>query len=202
MPGPHIDLSVYDDEQRLLEALRQGEPDACTCLVKRFAPLIFARAMHLTNDGDEAENILQQTFMKACERVDSFEGRSGLGSWLYRIATNEGLMHLRKRNPQVKIDDIAETLPVEEGKPGGALDHDPAESALAGELREYLARALAELPENLRVVFILREVQGLSTEETAAALGIREGTIKVRLHRARQRLREMMTGYLQEKNHE
>lgn len=197
MPGPEIDLSVYDDETALLEGLRRRDPDACTCLVKRFAPLVFARALHLTGDNDDAEGVLQTTFIKACDALDGFAGESGLGTWLYRIATNEGLMLLRKRRPSVALDEVAETLqPDDLPQQRAAWPGDPQRAALDSELRNEIARALHALPEGMRAVVVLRDVQGLSTEETAAQLGLSESAVKVRLHRARLRLREILADYL------
>lgn len=197
MPGLQIDLSVYDSEAALLEGLRKGEPDACTCLVKRFAPLVYAKALRMVGDADEAEGVLQLTFIKACKKLATFEGRSGLGTWLYRIAANEALMKLRRRKAIEPIDDLAETIRPEEIPQNlHSWSHDPAGAALDSELRVQLEAALKALPESLRSVFVLREITGLSTEETAAALELGESAVKVRLHRARLRLRELLAGYL------
>ncbi|NWG20044.1 MAG: sigma-70 family RNA polymerase sigma factor [Chloroflexi bacterium] len=197
MPGPIIDLTIYDSEEQLLAGLRRREPDACACLIKRFAPLVYAQSLRLLGDPDEAESVLQQTFIKACARLDGYEGRSGLGSWLYRIATNEALMQLRRHAPRVALDDVAETIQADEIPQRTTLwSLDPATAALDGELRAELEKALAALPETLRVVFVLREIQGLSTDETAAALGLGESAVKVRLHRARLRLRELLATYM------
>lgn len=197
MPGPVIDLSVYADEAALLEGLRRHDPDACTCLVKRFAPLVYARALRLTNDPDEAEGVLQTTFIKVCEALPRFDGASSLSTWIYRIATNEGLMLLRRHRPQVALDAVAETLqPDELPQQRAAWAPDPLRAALHGELRAQIDQAIAELPEPLRVVVVLRDIEELSTEETAAQLGLSPGAVKVRLHRARLRLREVLAGYL------
>ena len=199
MPGLTIDLTIYDDEEALLAGLRRREPDACACLIKRFAPLVYAQALRLLGDADEAEGALQQTFIKACDKLDTYEGRSGLGSWLYRIATNEALMLLRQRSPRIDLDNVADTIQADE-----IPQHltpwtlDPATAALNSELRATLEQALMALPETLRVVFVLRDIQGLSTEETAAMLGLGESAVKVRLHRARLRLRELLSTYMQE----
>lgn len=197
MSGLTIDLQRYDDESDLLEGLRNGDQDACTCLVKRFASLVYARVLRMTNDPDEAEGVLQQTFIKVCDKVSDFEGRSGLGTWIYRIATNEALMHLRRRQMlTTSIDEVSETI-----QPGDLPQNlnvwaaDPANVALDTELRRQLEAALAALPESLRVIFVLREMQGLSTAETATMLGLGESAVKVRLHRARLRLRELLAGY-------
>jgi RNA polymerase sigma-70 factor (ECF subfamily) len=191
-------LQIYDDETALLEGLRRGEPDACTCLVKRFAPLVYAKALRMVGDPDEAEGVLQLTFIKACDKLVTFEGRSGLGTWLYRIAANEALMKLRRRPaPMQSIDEITETIRPEDIPQNlRAWPIDPAAAALDMELRGQLERALAALPESQRSVFVLREVEGLNTEETATALGLAESAVKVRLHRARLRLRELLADYL------
>jgi RNA polymerase sigma-70 factor (ECF subfamily) len=198
MSGLKIDLTVYDSEAALLEGLRKGEPDACTCLVKRFAPLVYAKALRMVGDADEAEGVLQLTFIKACEKFATFEGRSGLGAWLYRIATNEALMKLRRRPaPMESIDEVAETIRAQDiPQNRHAWPIDPANAVLDTELRGQLDAALAALPERLRTVFVLREIEGLNTEETAAALHLGESAVKVRLHRARLRLRELLAGYL------
>lgn len=197
MPGPIIDLSLYDDEATLLEGLRRQDPDACTCLVKRFAPLVYVRALRLIGDPDEAEGILQTTFIKACEALPRFDGTSSLGTWIYRIATNEGLMLLRRQRPQLDLEIVADSLqPDELPQQFEHWSPDPVRAALNGELRTQIEQAIANLPEPLRVVVILRDVEDLSTEETAEQLGISPGAVKVRLHRARLRLREILTQYL------
>ncbi len=198
MSGLKIDLHRYDTEEELLAALRQNDPDACTCMVKRFASLVYTRALRMLNDPDEAESILQQTFIKACQKIGEFEGRSGLGTWIYRIATNEALMLLRRRrHPTTTIDTAEEMIPVSDMPQNlSTWTVDPANSALDTELRNQLEYALQELPENLRVIFVLREMQGMSTSETAALLDLSESAVKVRLHRARLRLRELLAGYL------
>ncbi|NJN67430.1 MAG: sigma-70 family RNA polymerase sigma factor [Chloroflexaceae bacterium] len=198
MPGPEIQVHLYDSEEEMLRALRHGDPDACTCLVKRFASLVYAQAMRLLTDPDEAESVLQLTFFKACDKIRAFDGRSGLGTWLYRIATNEALMELRRqRVVTTSLDAVEETLQASElPQNRGSWMVDPSQAALNSELRDYLHMALVALPESLRVVFVLREVQGLSTAETARRLGLKENAVKVRLHRARLRLRELLTGYL------
>lgn len=198
MSGLKIDLHRYDSEEVLLDGLRTGDPDACTCMVKRFAPLVYARVLRMLNDPDEAETILQQTFIKACDKIRQFEGRSGLGTWIYRIATNEALMKLRRRSPAAaSIDELADSFQVSD-MPGNlhTWTLDPAHAILDTELRDQMDRALQSLPESLRVIFVLREMQSLSTLETAELLGIGESAVKVRLHRARLRLRELLSDYL------
>lgn len=203
MPGPIIDLSLYDDEQALLAGLRRGDPDACTCFVKRFAPLVYARALHLLGDADDAENVLQTTFIKACAALPEYTGAGSLSSWLYRIASNEGLMLLRQKRPHVALDAVGELAPDETAfhhKTTWAID--PARNALDSELRREIAQAIAELPDALRAVIVLRDIEQLSTEETAERLGISPGAVKVRLHRARLRLREALARYVEASNND
>ncbi|WP_322488199.1 RNA polymerase sigma factor [Chloroflexus sp.] len=198
MPVPIIELSLYDDEQALLAGLRRGDPDACTCFVKRFAPLVYARALHLLGDADDAENVLQTTFIKACAALPEYTGAGSLSSWLYRIASNEGLMLLRQKRPQVALDAVDKLAPDETTLPHKTTwAIDPARNVLDGELRHEIAQAIAELPDALRAVIVLRDIEQLSTEETAERLGISPGAVKVRLHRARLRLREALARYVE-----
>jgi RNA polymerase sigma-70 factor (ECF subfamily) len=197
MPGPTIELAIYGDEAELLAGLRRHDPDACACLLKRYAPLVYARALRLTGDPDEAEGVLQTTFIKVCAALPSFDGASSLSTWIYRIATNEGLMLLRKRRPQVTLDEVAESLqPDALPAQHQSWGPDPLRAALDGELRAEIEQAVAALPEAMRLVVLLRDVEGLSTEEAAARLGISPGAVKVRLHRARQRLRDLLAAYV------
>lgn len=197
MNGLTIDLNIYDDEEALLHGLLHGDRHACACMLKRYSPRVYAVAMRMMGDPDEAEEVLQETFISACKNIHKFEGRSALNTWLHRIATNAALMRLRKRkNREVSLDSPIETLDGED-IPRQIEDWSfyPADHVLDGETREVLEQAIAQLPDTLRTVFVLRELQGYSTEETAAALEISVSAAKVRLHRARLRLRELLTPY-------
>lgn len=197
-----IDLSLYDSEEELLGGLRRRDLMACTCLLKRFAPRLYRLALQITGSADDAEDALQEAFISACNRIDSFEaqGGSSLGTWLYRIVLNSSLMHLRKRKPGVmsieRQGDGASGLqgaaPLDLEDPGRS----PGEHVLSSELRERIDEAILHLPDSLRAAFVLRDVEGLSTAEAAVALGIGEAALKVRLHRARLQLREALTPYL------
>lgn len=192
-----IDLNIYTDEEALLTGLRAGDRHACACLLKRFAPHVYAVALRMTGDPDEAEDVLQETFISACKHVQEFEGRSALGTWLHRIATNAALMRLRRHTPDVvSLDQPIASLEGED-IPREIADWTfyPAGHALDDETHQVIEQAIAQLPDTLRTVFILREIEGLSTEETAEMLGIGLSAAKVRLHRARLRLRELLTPY-------
>lgn len=196
MTGLHIDLSRYRSEEELLAALRSGQPDACTCLVKRFAELVYRPALRILADADEADEVVQATFITACEKIGSFEARSQLGTWLYRIATNEALMRRRQARPQEPCDPTTGAQPPDNYPGLASPSTDPVHAALGSELRAHLGQAMMALPETLRIAFVLRDLQGFSTEETAAALAVNASTVKVRLHRARRRLRTLLAAYL------
>jgi len=191
-----VDLSIYASEDELLDGLRRQEPAACTCFLKEYAPRMLRLALRITGDPDEAENVLQESFISACNRIDDFQGLSTLNTWMYRIVMNNALMSLRKRRPNL--------VPLEGDQAGTAQasswvaghTRQPVEEVLASELQESLNLALLALPETLRTAFVLRELEGLSTREAAEALEISESALKVRLHRARQALREQLEPYL------
>jgi RNA polymerase sigma-70 factor (ECF subfamily) len=178
-------------------ALKAGEPGAFAEMVERHSGTVYNLALRLMNDPQEAEEVLQETFISAFRGLDRFEGRSQLGTWLYRIAYNAALMRLRRRKlPTTSID---EPLVNEEGEelPRQLVDWGarPDQIVLDDELRRALDAAVATLPPTLRSVFVLRDIEGHSTAETAEALGLTETNVKVRLHRARLALREQLTAY-------
>lgn len=195
MPGLSIDLSIYPNEERLLAALRSGEEAACTCLVKQFANLLYQPALEIVADPDKAEQIVQNAFIKACDKIETFQEQSKLGTWLYRIAVNEALMERRRgrSSRDVSADHEAlEMLEQSSASAGNVPVADPLDDVLYQEFHRRLVDALEQLPDTLRSVVILRTLQGYSTEETARKLSISPGTVKVRLHRARERLRTLL----------
>jgi RNA polymerase sigma-70 factor (ECF subfamily) len=183
------DLSVYADEATLLEGLRRKDRDACTCLLKRFAPRLYRLALQLMGDPDEAEDVLQEGFIQACTHVADFEGRSGLGTWLHRIVRNAALARLRRKPLATAPLSATDATPsaAQEALTDPAAE--PADAVLTRELGDALERAIVALPDGLRAAFVLRDIEGVSTKEAAAALGITESALKVRLHRARLALR-------------
>ncbi|MEJ2749298.1 MAG: sigma-70 family RNA polymerase sigma factor [Anaerolineae bacterium] len=188
------------DEAALIERLQAGDKAACAECVEIHSPGIYRLALRLMKNEAEAEDVMQETFMNAFKAIDKFEGRSGLGTWLYRIAYNSAMMRLRK--PQQYILSVEETLTETEGNiiPKQLFDWCclPEEDFASEEVQGELERAIRELPEKYKSVFILRELEELSTEETAVTLDITPSTVKVRLHRARLQLRERLTPYFTE----
>jgi RNA polymerase sigma-70 factor, ECF subfamily len=184
----------------LIAAARAGEQDAFAEIVDRHSGTIYNLALRLMNNPQEAEEVLQETFISAFKALERFEGRSQLGTWLYRIAYNAALMRLRRR--QLRTESYDEPLATEDGEslPRQLVDWGsiPDDLLLNKELHTVLAAALAKLPETLRSVFVLRDIEGLSTLETAEALSLTETNVKVRLHRSRLALREQLSGYFAE----
>ena len=182
-----------------LDTLRAGDPQALAALFEAYADRVYRLALSLLRDPAAAEDIVQETFLHALTHLDRFEGRSSLGTWLYRIAHNASIDRLRRRVevplPAEADDDTAAPMP------RSFIDWAWTPEEILGDLEALgqLRAAVDHLSETLRVVFLLRDVERLSTEETAEALGISPGAVKVRLHRARLTLRESLSGYFSER---
>lgn len=180
-----------------LQALKAGDKAEFARLVETYSPAIYRLGIKMLSNQQDAEDILQETFIKAFNHLDGFDGRSSLSTWLYRIATNEALMHLRRRQPQqVSIDEPLETASGEQ-EPLQIVDWCclPEEELLSAEGRSQLDRAIDTLPYSLKVVFLLRDIEGLSTMEASQVLNLSETAVKTRLSRARLRLREVLSSY-------
>ncbi len=191
-------LDIPDpEEERLLARLKAGDQAAYAELVDRHAPRIYNLALRMLGDEAAAEDVLQETFLNAFRAIEGFEGRSSLGTWLYRIANNAALMRLRRREPDAfSLDEPVETDGGEQ-IPRQFFDFCclPERELLGQEALEKLQEAVDALPEGLRVVFLLRDVEGFSTRETAEQLGLSVPAVKTRLMRARLALREALADY-------
>jgi RNA polymerase sigma-70 factor (ECF subfamily) len=150
----------------------------------------------------DAEDVLQNTFMKAFQHLKDFEGRSSLSTWLYRIASNEALMLLRKQRPEITLSDAApEDNNDGDYFPAQFIDwrNLPEDEFLSSESQAAMNSAVQHLPENQRIVFILRDIEGLSIQETGEVLTLSAAAVKTRLLRARLRLREELSMYYGER---
>jgi RNA polymerase sigma-70 factor (ECF subfamily) len=181
-----------------LEALKAGDREAFARWVDETSGHIYRATLQILGDEVDAEDALQETYMKAFRALPDFEGRSSLTTWLHRIAVNEALMLVRKRKPQVIS--IEESKPFEEEAESEAMEIVdfcclPEGELLSSESRQFLDQAIQKLPENLRVVFVMRDIEGLSIQETAEALNLSENNVKIRLMRARLRLRQELSVY-------
>jgi RNA polymerase sigma-70 factor (ECF subfamily) len=186
-------------DQQLIEAARRGDKRAFAALVRRYEEMIYKFSYKVCRDRQRAEEALQDTFINMYRNLDSFDGRSKLSTWLYRIVTNNCLMKARRR----KLDALLESYdnpPIDaDGTPAHNVprwDETPADVLMKRELREVLDKAILKLPVDYRVVFILRDVEGNSNEETAKILGISVEATKSRLRRARAFLRDQLSPYM------
>ena len=188
---------INNTETLDLEALHKKDKRAFALLVDQNSDHIYRLALKLTGNPQDAEDVLQETFIKAFNNLDKFEGRSKVSTWLYRIATNEALMMLRKRKDG--ITHIDEGIETDEGDimPVQIVDWCclPEKEIMTDETRQMLKQAALQLSTANRAAFLLRDVEGLSTQEAAAALDISESALKVRLMRARMQLREVLSEY-------
>ncbi|MBP7149578.1 MAG: RNA polymerase sigma factor [Acidobacteria bacterium] len=171
------------DDLELVARVCAGETQLFELLMRRYNQRLFRAARAVLRDDAEAEDVLQEAWVRAFAALGRFEGRASVGTWLVRIALHEAFARRRRRQRFVALgteDDMGlETTPGDS----------PEARASTRELRAALAGAIDALPEGLRVAFVLREVEGLSTAETAEALGLSPDNVKVRLHRARAALR-------------
>lgn len=189
------------DEQVLVQAARQGDIGAFEGLVKRYDRNVFRIANHITQNREDAEDVVQDAFLKAYQNLGQFQGQSKFYTWLVRIAVNEALMRLRRRRPErmVSLDEDIKTD--EDSMPREVADWAPNPEQLytQAELKDILGKTIQGLPPSFRTVFVLRDVEGLSTEETADALELSVPAVKSRLLRARLQLRERLNKYFKQK---
>ncbi len=200
-PNPHhLPSSIArEDEHLLVAAAKGGDASAFEELVNRYERKIFRLTMNITRSREDAEDAMQDAFMKAYSHLDRFQEESRFYTWLVRIAANEALMRLRKRRPnQVSLDEPIETdedfvpLQIEDWGPS------PEQRFAQTEMRDILRGVVEELAPDFRTVFVLRDVEGLSTEETAEAVGISEAAVKSRLLRARLKLRQKLNRHFRQ----
>jgi RNA polymerase sigma-70 factor (ECF subfamily) len=184
-----------------LEALQSGDRAEFARLVDAHSAQIYRLALKMLGDEQDAEDVLQNTFMKVLQSIARFEGRSSLSTWLYRIAVNEALMLLRRQKPTIPVAMDYEDDEDELQHPTQFTDWCclPESELLSAESRVYLDEAIRRLPEKLQVVFLLRDIEGLSIRETSEALDLTETAVKTRLLRARLNLREQLSKYYGER---
>lgn len=184
-------MAASPDEQALIERAQEGDEDAFEQIVEMHADRVYGALRRFGLDPDEAGDVAQEVFLRAWRGIARFEGRAQLSTWLYRIAFNEAQRRLARRGPleQGEGEEALRSLP---GPPGEGPEARIAER----ELEQALERALAQLPADWRAAVVLRDLEGLSSAEAAAASGVREAAFKSRLHRGRMRLRELLGPYL------
>jgi len=183
-------------EEQLLARLQQRDEEAIALIFDSQSDRIYRLALSILHDEQQADGVVQDTFIQLIRGIDSFEARASIGTWLYRVAYNECMVRLRKTKPDVKIDEILE----EDFMPGSFVSWQdiPDSTLYSQEAWGQMQAAIHSLPSILRTVFTLRDIEELSTRETATVLNISESAVKVRLHRARLLLREKLANYFQE----
>jgi RNA polymerase sigma-70 factor, ECF subfamily len=199
MPVP-TPASVADEVQLVAQS-REGDAGAFSELVRRYEGKIFRLAQHVTQNREDAEDVLQETFLKAYEHLDQFQGNSKFYTWIVRIAVNQALMKLRRRktDKSVSLDEAIDTGEDTIVREVATWDPNPEQRFSQDELRGILDSAVQSLAPPYRSVFVLRDVEDLSTEETAEVLNLSVPAVKSRLLRARLQLREKLTRFFKRK---
>jgi len=205
LPMPAIESPALEEIQpeeihpdvALVARAKQGDTAAFEQLVRQYERQIFRVAQHITQNREDAEDIAQDAFLKAYEKLDQFQGNSKFSTWLVRIAVNESLMRLRKRKTSktVSMDQDVETDEGSIPRDFAEWRPNPEQNYNQAELAEILRKTIAGLPPGFRTVFTLRDIENMSTEETADALGLSVPAVKSRLLRARLQLRERLSRY-------
>jgi RNA polymerase sigma factor (sigma-70 family) len=191
-----IDYAVLDDAE-LVACARHGDREAFRQIMRRGNQRLFRVARGVLNDDDEAEDAVQEAWTLAFTKLDGFRGEASLLTWMTRIVLNECYGRLRRRKPTVGIEQI-EAAQQQHGDgrvlmfPNRYGSEDPAADASRAQMRGLIERAIEALPEPFRVVFVMRDIEECSIEETASMLDIRAETVKTRLHRARRLLRSTL----------
>ena len=184
--------SAHADDLALFQDLRRGDHAAAALVMRRHNRTLWRIARGILGDDGEAEEAVQDAYLRAFTSLDAFRGESSLGTWLARIAMNEALGRLRRARPSVDFSTLAPG--VLEAQiiqfPLSSASEDPERSMAQREIQVVVEHAIDELPDGFRLVFITRVIEGMNVEETAEILGLKPETVKTRLHRARAMLRE------------
>jgi RNA polymerase sigma-70 factor, ECF subfamily len=185
----HVETLTDED---LVHLARERDEAAVRAITKRYNRRLFRIARSILRNDAEAEDVVQETYVRAFTGLDMFRGDAALGTWITRIALNEALGRLRRRRPTVNWETYGANRQQAEiiNFPASAAGGDPEQSMAQREIRAVLEQAIDELPDAFRAVFVARIVEGMSVEETADLFGLRSQTVKTRLHRARLLLRE------------
>jgi RNA polymerase sigma-70 factor, ECF subfamily len=188
------DFVLTRADSELLALMRAGQSSAYAALMRGNNQRLYRLARGVLGDDAEAEEAVQEGYLRAFMQLDGFKGRASLATWLSRIVLNEALARLRRRRPTVDIDDMRDTLAAGDDAATTARREASPEQAIAQrEIRRAIETAIDELPPSFRAVFILRAIEQMSVEETATCLDIMSETVKTRFHRANKLLRQSLT---------
>jgi RNA polymerase sigma-70 factor (ECF subfamily) len=197
-----VQQAIQDQDRELVERARRRDVQAFEELVAKYRSKVYGLALRMMQDASDAEEVLQETFLSAWQNLPTFRGESAFGSWLYRVCANFCLMRLRRKKVEA-TEAESQPLPGPKFDADGTLMSIPSydwsrgteEKALDHELRVAIERATARLPDEHRTVFLLKDIEGLSYEEIAEAMGTTVPAVKSRLHRARLALREAIDSF-------
>src|ERR1700720_4052079 len=189
------------DELTLVQAAKKGDDSAFEELGRRYDRTVFTIAQHITQNREDAEDVVQEAFLTAYSNLTKFQEQSKFYTWLVRMAVNEALMKLRRKKPERTVSLDEDVKPEDDSLPREVADWSPNPEQMYNqeELRDILTRTIQGLPSGFRTVFVLRDVEGLSTEETAQALELSIPAVKSRLLRAGLQLRERLSRYFQKR---
>jgi RNA polymerase sigma-70 factor (ECF subfamily) len=191
-------LSTADSDEELVRKAQNADERAFGVLVSRYESKVYSLALKMVRNPEDAEDVLQDTFLRAYRGIKLFRGHSTFSTWIYRITANSALMRLRKKQlPMVSIEDADEReapINIADWTPG------PVDQLLSKETRKVMQEAIDSLPPEFRQVFILRDVEELSNTEVAEILELSVAAVKSRLHRARLKVRNKLAGYFGEPN--
>lgn len=181
--------TLSDDE--IISRVLKGEKNLYGLIVRRYNQRLYRVAMSIVNDDSEVEDVMQVAYINAYENLEKFEFRSAFSTWLTRILLNESLLRVRKKKNSVPLTDDMTISPI--NRQNTYEPETPASYVLQSELKTILEKCIQQLPEKYRIVFIMREIEGLNVAETQECLDITEANVKVRLNRARSLLKEMLS---------
>jgi len=182
-------------DSELVQRAKAGDKEAFDLLVTRHEGRVYGLCLKMLGNPEDAEDVLQEVFVKAFQSLPSFREEAAFSTWVYRIATNACLMRIRKK----KLDTVSLDQPGDAGEDAtrdvADWTKDPSAEVMGEELRGILAQHINELAHDSRIVFVLRDIHGLTTDDTASVLGLTPPAVKSRLHRARLYLRERLSDY-------
>ena len=197
-PAAPVDYAALDDHA-LVALVRGGQREAFRHIMQRCNQRLFRVARSVVGDDAEAEDVVQESYLRAYDKLDAFRGDAALLTWLTSIVLNEARGRLRKRHAMVGLEQL-DASPLDTHQviqfPSRFGSEDPVVSAARAQIRHLLEHAIDELPEAFRTVYVMREIEECTVEETASQLAIKPETVKTRLHRARRLLRTSLQGTL------
>lgn len=187
-------LRESDDDSQLLAGLRRGDDSAYTSLVNRYGDYLYRVALRVTRNDAEAGEAVQEAFISTFRGISTFEGRSSLRTWLHRLTVNAALMRRRstQRKNEVSIEELAPEVDFERWEPDWQFAESSETLLMRQGVRDAVTAAMERLPEQYRILIVLRDIEGYDTREVAEMLDDNEGNVKVRLHRARTALKKLL----------